>query len=81
MKRKDSGQKPNMPGTMIDTRGISLSAGVAAFDAVLVKRFRDAAAKAPMVAEQIQSEAFGEAGPAPVQPRLPQPFRRGDDEA
>jgi hypothetical protein len=44
-----------MPGTVIDARGITLSAGVATFDEVLVKRFKDIAAKAAAGHEQIKS--------------------------
>jgi hypothetical protein len=76
MKRKDFGQEPTMPGTT--TRAMKLSAGVASFDAALVKRFREIAAKAPTGAEHIQSEVFGEEGP--VKLRLPQPYQHGDDE-
>jgi hypothetical protein len=72
MKRKEFGEKPT-------ARGTKPYAGVAAFDAALVKRFRAIEAKAPTGA--LQSEAFGEAGPAPVEPRLPRPFQRGDDDA
>jgi hypothetical protein len=36
-----------MAGTVIDDRGITLSAGVAAFDKVLVERFKDFTAKTP----------------------------------
>jgi hypothetical protein len=65
MKRtKDSRQKPAMPGTVIDARGITVSAGVAAFDEALVARFKDIAAKAPAGPEQIKAAALGEAGPA-----------------
>jgi hypothetical protein len=59
MKRTKAGkQKPTPPGTVIDRRGVTLSAGVAAFDEALVQRF-----KRPTDAEQIKSEAFGEEGP------------------
>jgi hypothetical protein len=69
MKRKD--RKPTLPGTVIDARGITLSAGVTAFDEALVKRFRDGDA-----AEAQTPQAFGEQGPAAVKLSLPE---RGDD--
>jgi hypothetical protein len=73
-------QKPTMPGTVIDHRGITLSAGVAAFDEALVKRFKDFAT-APADAEQITSDAFGEEGPV-IGPATNQfPWLRGDDDA
>jgi hypothetical protein len=72
-------QKPTMPGTVIDARGITLSAGVAAFDEVLVERFKNIAAKAPAGPEQIISEALGEEGPV-VGPAANQvPWLRCDD--
>jgi hypothetical protein len=74
---KRSRQKPTMPGTAIDRRGVTLSAGVAAFDKALVTRFKDIAAKAPAGPEQIRSEAVGEEGPAAVE--LPLPHQQGDD--
>jgi hypothetical protein len=37
--------KQTMPGTVSDHRGVTLSAGVAAFDEVLVKRFKDIVSK------------------------------------
>jgi hypothetical protein len=57
-----SKQKRAMPGTVIDARGVTLSAGVAAFDEVLVKQFKDIVSKAPADAEQIKSEGFGQGG-------------------
>jgi hypothetical protein len=81
---KPTKRKPTMPGTVIDARGITLSAGVAAFDEVLVMRFKDIAAKAPATAEQINPEAFGEegpvVGPAAIELPLPHPYQHGDDD-
>jgi hypothetical protein len=82
MKRTKAGkQKPTPPGTVIDRRGVTLSAGVAAFDAALVKRFKDFA-KGPTDAEQINSEAFGEDGPlvGPAAVVLPHLYQAGDDD-
>jgi hypothetical protein len=63
MKRtKTSKQKPTLPGTVIDRRGVTLSAGVAAFDTALVNRF-NVIGKGATDAEQIKSEWFGEEGP------------------
>jgi hypothetical protein len=80
-----SKQKRAMPGTVIDARGVTLSAGVAAFDEVLVKQFKDIVSKAPADAEQIKSKGFGEAGPvlgpAAVELPLPHPYQHGDDDA
>ena len=81
---KPTKQKPTMPGTVIDARGITLSAGVAAYDEVLVKRFKDIAAKATASPPQINSEAFGEegpvVGPAAVELPLPHPYQYGEDD-
>jgi hypothetical protein len=60
MKRTKAGkQKPTPPGTVIDRRGVTPSAGVAAFDEGLVQRFKGR----PTDTERIKSEAFGEEGP------------------
>jgi hypothetical protein len=79
---KQTRHKQAKPGTVIDARGITLSAGVAAFDEALVKRFKEIA-KAPAEAEQIESEWFGEegpvVGPAAVELPLAQPHQHGDD--
>jgi hypothetical protein len=83
MKRtKAEKQKPTPPGTVIDRRGVTLSAGVAAFDEALVKRFKDIA-KAPTDTEQIKSETFGEEGPVvgPAAVVLPLPYQHGDDDS
>jgi hypothetical protein len=76
-------QNPAMLGTVIDHRGITLSAGVGAFDEALVERFKNIATQAPACSEHIKSETFGEAGPvvSPAADRLPQPhpYQRGDD--
>ena len=53
MKRtKTARQRQTLPAMVFDARGVTLSAGVAAFDEALVKRFKDLA-KAPADAEQI----------------------------
>ena len=82
MKRtKTSKQKPTLPGTVIDRRGVTLSAGVAAFDEALVKRFT-VIGKGSTDAEQIKSEWFGEEGPVmdPAAVALPHPYQHGDDD-
>ena len=74
MRRNKTGKpKQSLPGTVIDSRGVTLSAGVAAFDEALVKQFRDA--KAPAGTDQITSGAFGEEGPADIELPLPHPHR------
>jgi hypothetical protein len=73
-------QKPTIPGTVIDHRGITLSAGVAAFDRALVERFKDFV-NAPADAEQITSDAFGEEGPVVGLAAYQFPWLRGDDDA
>jgi hypothetical protein len=71
-------QRTVRPGTVIDTRGITLSAGVALFDEVL-------ALEAANKARQIEDEALGEDGPVISSPAgelfVPHPLRRGDHNA
>ena len=73
MRRTKPKQKQSLPGTVIDSRGVTLSAGVAAFDEALVKQFRNA--NVPVSAEQIKFGAFGEEGPANIGLPLPHPHR------
>jgi hypothetical protein len=77
---KRTRQNPAMPGTVIDHRGITLSAGVAAFDEALVKD----TAKDPNDTAQSQSDACGEVGPvigsAVVELRVPQLYQQSDDD-
>jgi hypothetical protein len=63
MKRTKTGkQKATPPGTVINRRGVTLSAGVATFDGAQVKRFNDIA-KGLTDVEQTNSEAVREEGP------------------
>jgi hypothetical protein len=78
---KRSRQEPTMPGTVIDHRGITLSAGVAAFDEALVTRFKEIAAQATAGREHIKSETLGEAGPAVNELPLPDRYPHRDDDA
>jgi hypothetical protein len=67
MKRKaKTQQKQARPGTVTDAKGITLSAGVAVFNAVLDKE--DIAAKAAARGES-KAEACGDGGPEKPQSR------------
>jgi hypothetical protein len=47
---------------VIDHRGVTLSAGIAAFDKTMVERFKDFTAEAPADVEQIEFDPFDEDG-------------------
>jgi hypothetical protein len=66
-------QKRAMPANVIETRDLTLSAGVVAFHEVLVKQFNDLVAQARGDAEQVKPEAVGEDGPVvgPATAQLP----------
>jgi hypothetical protein len=69
MKRKTKTQQNQArPGTVTDAKGITLSAGVAVFNAALDKESEDIAAKAAAHGES-EADACGDGGPEKSQGR------------